>query len=88
MAFELASSGIRVNAIAPGTVDTALRRNTINNLPPEQQAKIAESIPRLYPTGRIGQVDDFNGIAVYLASDESAWTTGAILNVDGGLTLT
>jgi NAD(P)-dependent dehydrogenase (short-subunit alcohol dehydrogenase family) len=88
MAFELAPSGIRVNAIAPGTVDTALRRNTIKNLPFEQQEKIAESIPRLYPTGRIGQVDDFNGMAVYLASDESAWTTGAIMKVDGGLTLT
>jgi NAD(P)-dependent dehydrogenase (short-subunit alcohol dehydrogenase family) len=88
MAFELAPSGIRVNAIAPGTVDTALRRNTIKNLSFEQQEKIAESIPRLYPTGRIGQVDDFNGMAVYLASDESAWTTGAIMKVDGGLTLT
>lgn len=88
MAFELAPSGIRVNAIAPGTVDTALRRNTINNLPPEQQAMIAESIPRLYPAGRIGKADDLNGLAIYLASDESAWTTGAVMNVDGGLTLT
>jgi NAD(P)-dependent dehydrogenase (short-subunit alcohol dehydrogenase family) len=88
MAFELAPRGIRVNAIAPGTVDTPLRRRTIENLPPEQQASIAESIPRLYPAGRIGQVDDFNGIALYLASDESAWTTGAIMNVDGGLMLT
>jgi NAD(P)-dependent dehydrogenase (short-subunit alcohol dehydrogenase family) len=87
MAFELAPDGIRVNAIAPGTVDTALRRNTISNLPPEHQAKIADSIPRLYPTGRIGRLEDFNGMAVYLASDESAWTTGAILNVDGGLSL-
>lgn len=88
MAFELASAGIRVNAISPGTVDTALRRNTISKLAPEQQAKIAESISCLYPTGRIGRVEDLNGMAVYLASDDSAWTTGAILKVDGGLSLT
>jgi NAD(P)-dependent dehydrogenase (short-subunit alcohol dehydrogenase family) len=87
MAFELAPEGIRVNAISPGTVDTALRRNTISRLPPEQQAKIAESISSLYPSGRIGRTDDFNGLAVYLASDDSAWTTGAILKVDGGLSL-
>ncbi|BDB29414.1 SDR family oxidoreductase (plasmid) [Cupriavidus sp. P-10] len=88
MAFELAPSGIRVNAIAPGTVDTALRRNTIQNLLAKQRAEIAESISRLYPSGRIGKVDDLTGIAVYLASDESAWTTGAIMKVDGGLSLT
>lgn len=87
MAFELAPEGIRVNAISPGTVDTALRRNTISRLPTEQQAKIAESISSLYPSGRIGRADDFNGLAVYLASDDSAWTTGAILKVDGGLSL-
>lgn len=87
MAFELAPEGIRVNAISPGTVDTALRRNTISNLPREQQAKIAQSISSLYPSGRIGRVEDFNGLAVYLASDDSAWTTGAILKVDGGLSL-
>jgi len=88
MAFELAPDGIRVNAIAPGTVDTALRRNTIGNLTPKQQKEIAESISRLYPAGRIGRVEDINGMAVYLASDESVWTTGAVLSVDGGLSLT
>lgn len=88
MSFELAPRGIRVNAIAPGTVDTALRRNTIRALPGEQQARLAESIPRLCPLGRIGTVQDLTGIAVHLASDESAWTTGSIMKVDGGLSLT
>jgi NAD(P)-dependent dehydrogenase (short-subunit alcohol dehydrogenase family) len=86
-AMELAAQGIRVNAIAPGTVDTELRRRTIANLPQEQQAHISDLARRSYPLGRIGTPDDLAGIAVHLASDESAWTTGAVLRVDGGLTI-
>lgn len=87
MAFELAPRGIRVNAIAPGTVDTPLRRRTIASLPHEQQQAIADLAKRSYPLGRIGTAKDLGGIAVYLASDESEWTTGSIIAVDGGLTI-
>jgi NAD(P)-dependent dehydrogenase (short-subunit alcohol dehydrogenase family) len=88
MAYELAPRGIRVNAIAPGTVDTDLRRRTIAAMPEDAQHAMGELVKRLYPLGRIGQASDLGGIAVFLASSEAAWTTGAIFAVDGGLTIT
>ncbi|MBF5093881.1 SDR family oxidoreductase [Azospirillum sp. INR13] len=88
MAYELAPRGIRVNAIAPGTVDTDLRRRTIAAMPKDTQCAMEELVKRLYPLGRIGQASDLGGIAVLLASSEAAWTTGAIFAIDGGLTIT
>jgi len=86
LAFELGPRGIRVNAIAPGTVDTAMRRKSIVNLPAEAQAELKAHVERSYPLGRIGQTSDLAGIAVYLASDEAAWTSGGIFAIDGGYT--
>ncbi|CAN7437960.1 SDR family NAD(P)-dependent oxidoreductase [Mesorhizobium caraganae] len=86
LAFELGPRGIRVNAIAPGTVDTAMRRKSIENLPAAAQAELKTYVERSYPLGRIGQTRDLTGIAVYLASDEAAWTSGGIFAVDGGYT--
>ena len=68
LAFELGPRGIRVNAIAPGTVDTAMRRKSIDNLPAAAQAELRAYVERSYPLGRIGRTDDLAGIAVYLAS--------------------
>lgn len=86
LAFELGPRGIRVNAIAPGTVDTAMRRKSIENLPAAAQAELKAYVERSYPLGRIGQTRDLAGIAVYLASDEAAWTSGGIFAIDGGYT--
>jgi NAD(P)-dependent dehydrogenase (short-subunit alcohol dehydrogenase family) len=86
LAFELGPRGIRVNAIAPGTVDTAMRRKTVDNLPAEAKAELKAYVERSYPLGRIGRPDDLAGIAVYLASEEAAWTSGGIFSVDGGYT--
>jgi NAD(P)-dependent dehydrogenase (short-subunit alcohol dehydrogenase family) len=86
LAFELGPRGIRVNAIAPGTVDTAMRRRTVDTLPPEAKAELKAYVERSYPLGRIGQTGDLAGIAVYLASEEAAWTSGGIFAVDGGYT--
>ncbi|BAB53786.1 SDR family NAD(P)-dependent oxidoreductase [Mesorhizobium japonicum] len=86
LAFELGPRGIRVNAIAPGTVDTAMRRKTVDNLPAEAKAELKAYVERSYPLGRIGRPDDLAGMAVYLASDEAAWTSGGIFAVDGGYT--
>ncbi len=88
MAYELAPRGIRVNAIAPGTIDTPLRRQSIAVLPQEQQNAMSELVKRIYPLGRIGKISDMGGIAVFLASAESEWATGAIFAIDGGLTIT
>ena len=86
LAFELGPRGIRINAIAPGTVDTAMRRKTVDNLPIEAQAELKAYVERSYPLGRIGRPDDLAGMAVYLASSEAAWTSGAVFAVDGGYT--
>jgi NAD(P)-dependent dehydrogenase (short-subunit alcohol dehydrogenase family) len=86
LAFELGPRGIRVNAIAPGTVDTAMRRRSIENLPEAAQAELKAYVERSYPLGRIGQTRDLAGVAVYLASDEAAWTSGGIFAIDGGYT--
>lgn len=86
LAFELGPRGIRVNAIAPGTIDTAMRRKSIVNLPAEAQAELKAYVERSYPLGRIGNPNDIAGLAVHLASDEAAWTSGGIFAVDGGYT--
>lgn len=86
LAYELGSKGIRVNAIAPGTVNTPLVREDLSKLPEQERLNYYDSLPTIYPLGRIGEPDDLGGIAVYLASDEAKWVTGSIISVDGGLT--
>ncbi len=78
LAVEWASSGIRVNAIAPGYFRTQLTEGLFQD--PERSAWIQSRIPM----GRIGAPDDLGGAAVFLASDASLYITGTILNVDGG----
>jgi glucose 1-dehydrogenase len=82
MALELAPHGIRVNAIAPGLVETNLTTRIFEN--PEM---LAARVSRI-PLGRAGQPEDFIGAATFLASDESAWVTGATITVDGGFSVT
>ncbi len=76
-AKELAPRNIRVNAIAPGFIDTDMARQ----ISPEWFAKRVESI-RL---GRIGQPADIAGCAAFLASDDARYVTGQVLGVDGGM---
>lgn len=80
LAQELGGSGIRVNAIAPGFVDTRLAA-TLTSTP-----AIREMILARTPMGRIAEPHEIAGAAVYLASDESSYTTGTTLVVDGGAT--
>lgn len=77
LAAELASRRIRVNAIAPGTVDTDMVRNN----PPEMQ----EAMAKASLMGRAAHPDEIVGLALYLASDASSFMTGATINIDGGL---
>jgi NAD(P)-dependent dehydrogenase (short-subunit alcohol dehydrogenase family) len=87
LACELGSLGVRVNAIAPGTVRTPLFEDNITNrLSSEEKNKFDQLVKQIYPLGRIGEPEDLGGIAVYLASDAAKWVTGAIFNIDGGLT--
>lgn len=79
MAAELAPHGIRVNALAPGVIDTDMVRN---NPPEVQQYMIAGQ-----PMGRMGRPDELVPAALFLASDASSFMTGACLTVDGGQTM-
>ena len=79
LAQEVASRGITVNAIAPGFVVTAMT----DALPEAAKTKLAGAIP----LGRLGQPEDIAAAAVYLASDEAGWVTGATLHVNGGMAM-
>lgn len=81
LAQEVAPQKIRVNAIAPGAIRTG-----INTEAWETQAAM-KCLLKLMPYGRIGEPDDIGKAAVWLASDESDYVTGATLFVDGGMTL-
>ncbi len=80
MAFELAEHQIRVNEISPGTVDTDLSSDMMS-IPEVRTQRIAN-----IPLGRAATPEDLVGAAVYFASDESAWVTGAFITIDGGYT--
>lgn len=86
LASEVGSRGIRVNAIAPGTVDTQLVRTALGRMQPEARKTFQDSIETIYPMRRIGTPEDIGGAAIYLASDQASWVTGSIFNIDGGLT--
>lgn len=86
LAYEAGPHGVRVNAIAPGTVNTPLVQANIDRLTEEGKVKFSEMIKTVYPLGRIGEPNDVSGAAVFLASEQARWITGSILAVDGGLT--
>lgn len=84
MAVDHAADNIRVNAICPAFVITDLTRQAYGKLP-DPEAALAERVSK-HPIGRLGQPEDIAGAAVFLASDEAAWITGAAYSVDGGYT--
>ena len=80
LAVELARHRIRVNSILPGWIVTDMTERSIGN------ARFAEAVLPRIPARRWGEIDDFGGIAVYLASDASSYTTGEQFLIDGGYT--
>lgn len=84
MALDHAHENIRVNCICPGVVDTELVADFVRKAPDPEVARAARIA--LHPLGRFGEPEDIASCAVFLASDESSWMTGAAVPVDGGYT--
>jgi NAD(P)-dependent dehydrogenase (short-subunit alcohol dehydrogenase family) len=80
LAVELSRHRIRVNSILPGWIVTEMTERSVNN------PKFADAVLPRIPARRWGGMDDFGGIAVYLASDASAYHTGEQFVIDGGYT--
>jgi meso-butanediol dehydrogenase / (S,S)-butanediol dehydrogenase / diacetyl reductase len=80
-AVEFGPAGVRVNAICPGTVRTPIWRERLEAAP-----DIFERLAQWYPLGRVAEPEEIAAAALFLASDEASFITGATLVVDGGLT--
>ena len=78
LALELAASGIRVNAVAPGPTDTGMLTRFTGT--PENKAALVATVPM----ARLGLSEELANAIVFLASDEASFITGHVLNVDGG----
>ncbi|MFL5778682.1 MAG: SDR family NAD(P)-dependent oxidoreductase [Chloroflexota bacterium] len=82
LAVQFGSSGIRTNAICPGPVETPLLMDWLVKDEDAKRIRLARN-----PTGRFGKPEEIVNLAIYLASDESRWTNGASLVVDGGISV-
>ena len=82
LAVQFAPQGIRTNAILPGPVETPLLMDWLVKDEAAKKLRLARN-----PTGRFGKPDEVVSLAVYLASDESSWTNGASLVIDGGISV-
>jgi 2-keto-3-deoxy-L-fuconate dehydrogenase len=87
VAADFVAKGIRCNAICPGTVESPSLRQRIAEQARLQDVDIAQieaAFVARQPMGRVGKAEEIAALALYLASDESAFTTGAIHVIDGG----
>ena len=84
LALELADSGIRVNAVCPGPIDTKLLAEQFLTEAKPEQARAAEIAT--VPLARLGDPDDVAATVAFLASDAAAFVTGAAWTIDGGKT--
>ncbi len=82
MAVQFAPKGVRTNAICPGPVETPLLLDWLVKDEEAKRIRLARN-----PSGRFGKPEEIVNLAVYLASDESRWTNGASLVVDGGISV-
>jgi NAD(P)-dependent dehydrogenase (short-subunit alcohol dehydrogenase family) len=82
LAVQFAPKGVRTNAICPGPVETPLLMDWLVKDEEAKRIRLARN-----PTGRLGKPEEIVAMGIYLASDESRWTNGAAMVVDGGITV-
>lgn len=85
LALELAEHGIRVNCICPASIDTPMLQASFDRLPDPEAAR-ARNVKR-HPLGRLGTADEVAKLALFLASDDASFITGATYVIDGGALL-
>ncbi len=83
MAVDLGPTGIRVNCVCPGTVDTPMIRWIIDQ--DKEPARLEKTLNRMHPVGRMGKPCEIGEVIAFLASDRASFMTGSIVTVDGGL---
>jgi meso-butanediol dehydrogenase/(S,S)-butanediol dehydrogenase/diacetyl reductase len=86
MALDHVADGVRVNAVAPATIDTPLVQRQREGRSPEQLAAADERLKQRHPIGRMGRPEEVAAMIAFLASDDASFLTGAIYPVDGGYT--
>ena len=84
IASDFVTSGLRCNAICPGTVESPSLEDRLSNTGDYDKAR--EAFIARQPMGRFGKATEIAALAVYLASDESGFVTGQAINIDGGWT--
>jgi NAD(P)-dependent dehydrogenase (short-subunit alcohol dehydrogenase family) len=81
LAVQFGPQGVRSNAVCPGPIETPLMTEWLLTDPEAKRIRLARN-----PTGRFGRPEDIVNAGIYLASDESTWTNGAVIVIDGGIT--
>ena len=86
VAIDFAGTGVRVNAICPGTVHTPFVEGYLARNFPDTADEVRQQLHARQPIGRMGRPDEIASAALYLASEEAAFVTGSCLVIDGGWT--
>ena len=84
MAIELAATGVRINCICPGVIDTGMMERWTDKMPDKQEA--VEMLKGTMPIGRMGTADEVAAAILFFASSDSSLCQGSVLAVDGGFT--
>jgi NAD(P)-dependent dehydrogenase (short-subunit alcohol dehydrogenase family) len=84
-ALELAAKKVRVNCVAPAPIDNRMMRSIEDQAAPGRGETVRERNAKANPMGRYGTNEEVAGVLLFLASDESAYVTGAVIPVDGGI---
>jgi len=85
LARELATKGVRLNAVCPGVTETGMLESFMQGAGDPE--KLREAFRRAVPVGRLGKPEDIAGAVLFLASDDAGFITGQTLSVSGGLTM-